>query len=256
MYKYTLTIAILGLATLFTAPVVKADIFVGLERDRSTWPQYAPRLNGGASQWGDGLLLREIENNDTLRVFCADFYTSVSDHFYGEGQAYVSGSLAASDLYTDLQKAQLQSLFDHVYTKAYNDDYSLNDPLFSSIFTVAVWEIIHDNGNLDRTSGNIRLTGGSTVQTGGYNPNTAAFNLIGSTLDIWYDAILNDSWDSYGYDYDPVNLTLWVAEGGNHISQTFIGVDQRPAVVPEPATLAVLGLGLAGLGLVRVRRRK
>ena len=64
--KNTLTIAILGLAVTLAASVAKADLFVGLDRDSDTWPQYAPRLNGGASQWGDGILLKDIENDDTL----------------------------------------------------------------------------------------------------------------------------------------------------------------------------------------------
>ena len=36
----------------------------------------------------------------------------------------------------------------------------------------------------------------------------------------------------------------------------FLAGVNSPSILPEPATLSVLGLGLAGLGLTRLRQRK
>jgi hypothetical protein len=54
--------------------------------------------------------------------------------------------------------------------------------------------------------------------------------------------------------YAEVQASYWFTPGGTII--VLPDDDPRLANTPEPATIAILGLGLAGLGLVRARRRK
>ena len=248
------TIGLVFVVMFLVAANVRADVLTGM--GHADMPRYIVQLDK-AWKYADGINVEDTSKEDTFRVFCSDLYTFTSDDFSGTGQSYKSVFLANSTFHTDLQKSQLQSLFDHVYTKAFNDDYSMNDPLYASIFQIAVWEIVHDSGNLSATSGNIQLTGAATLNANGkhYIDNNAFAN-IQSTLGQWYEAILNDSWDVLGYEYDPVTLTVWLAEGGSNVSQTFVGVNLSSVATPEPATLAIIGLGLAGLGLARRRITK
>jgi hypothetical protein len=188
-----------------------------------------------------------------MRLFCADLFTQTSDNFDdGTGQVYHSTSLADSPFHSDIKKAQIQSLFDHVYTKAFNDDYSINNTFYAALFQFALWEITNDpTNNLSLRNGDLRLGNVAPLGSNGQYDSwdSALRDRALDTSDLWFYAILNDAWDKIGYDKDTVILTQYIAEGGAHVSQTFIGVEHSS--VPEPATILVAGLGVAGLAIIR-----
>lgn len=105
-----------------------------------------------------------------------------------------------------------------------------------------------DNGNpMVPTTGAL---GGQAGQAGGYTSNPCAdCGFVGENI----GAALGDANFSSG--------TFELYAGVNSITGTFVGVigdgdmDFIAEAAPEPATLAVLGMGLAGLGLVRRRKR-
>ena len=220
--------------------------------------------NGGTVQnYWDGIQTRDLDTDTAFRLFCTDLYTYTSNAFSYGGQSYNTTSLADSPFHNDLQKAQLQSLFDHVYTKAYNDDYAYNNDanstLYGSLLQFAVWEIVNDTGDYLslRDGGDLRFINAEVLSPyGTYVKSTETLELALSTLDSWFYAILNDAWDEIGYAEDKVNLTVYIAEGGSHLSQTFIGIDPYgKTATPEPMTIMIVGLGIAGVGAAAARQR-
>ena len=221
---------------------------------------------GGVVQnYWDGIQTRDLDTDTAYRLFCTDLYTYTSGAFGGNaGQMYETTTLADSPFHSDLQKAQLQSLFDHVYTQAFNDDYSYNNSFYASLFQFAVWEIANDTGDYLslRDGGDLRFINAEVLNSSGYYVSSQeTLDSALNTLDSWFYAIVNDAWDEIGYEEDKVNLTVYLAEGGTHVSQTFIGVDPyskhyQNTATPEPTTMLIIGLGIAGAGAIAARQRR
>jgi hypothetical protein len=130
------------------------------------------------------------------------------------------------------------------------------------MFQLAVWEIMNDTSStLSLSDGDLYIKKGTFWNTNGDHTgwgsqmSTAAannlFDTIITTTDAWFNAIINDSWDAIGYSEDKAHLTVWIAEGGSSVSQTFIGV----APTPEPATMLIFGLGMVGFAAGKLRNR-
>jgi len=81
-------------------------------------------------------------------------------------------------------------------------------------------------------------------------------NIFGSALvDGWETALFSASWeDGTSTDWLAYGQT-WTLSNGNFIAFNDAGMMNAAAVSPEPATLAIVGLGLVGLGLARRRMK-
>ena len=126
MNKYTLTIAILGLAALCTAPVVKADMLYG----NPVFPSYRFNIQFENSNPERGWIWDEtwqtapqtvhggnMATGQDLQFFCTQMNVAISEAFKDPtiGQQFNATALSESAM-SDLQKVALQSLFNHTYS--------------------------------------------------------------------------------------------------------------------------------------------
>ena len=108
-------------------------------------------------------------------------------------------------------------------------------------------EITFDDGAADL----VGTTNGGVPEDGTFQPVGSLASFIGDTAAGDWNLVVID-----GFDQDPTWLTSW------SIAITTLDpepepepeIEHEPTAVSEPGTLAILGLGLAGLSLVRRRK--
>ena len=260
MKMFTQTSIVLSFCTfltIFSTMSAKADVLSGdLYRDKDGGVPI------GVTSDGTYFIAPFHINNhttgqDSLIGFCGDIVTPLSSDFYNPniGENYEANRLESAEVYSHFQKQCLQDLFDYAYGTLFLGEEKWNQ--FNAMaFQFAVWEIQRENWadhGFDINSGDF------WAYPVGFNKETS--DMVINTVNNWLSALTGAdgiTWESLGLldTKASYNLTVYVAEGGKHASQTLIAVtsiNEDPWATPEPTTFAILGL--AGFGGLVLRRR-
>lgn len=233
-------------AFMMIARPASADLLTGDVFSTSIIAQFSDNGTTG-NVYVSPMKVNNLTSGETMAAFCGDFRTNTSSAFSTTGQEYGSFGLKSSDLtiYTDLQKTAIDSLFGNVYDSAFNLDGTIIDQAVAVAMQICLWEILSESsGTLDISTGSFKLV--SSI-------DHSVLDLVNS----WSSALMGStSWESLGYDYTHYAIDVYVADGGMTASQTLINVNPNSPVTPEPATWAIIGLGMVGLTIPLVRRMR
>jgi hypothetical protein len=145
------------------------------------------------------------------------------DQFFSPGSTY---NYTASILsYPDLSR---------LFTEVGGSAGALATSVKSAAFQLAIWELEYDSGH--------DLSSGAFIAASGSGDTLAAYN----QAQIWLAGLVN---------YNPDTVLILLHSDTNQDFITDVKIPARDLLLPEPSSLLLLGLGLAALAFVGMRRR-
>ena len=285
--KRVAVIVATALMMVIPSAVVRAEYFIQLIGDHShqQWTEMRPQsfecwwsgetvyvssfaplgavhMSGTVREADTWELVREFESFMIAAAACFDITRNQWAGWWVDAEAH---TLDSAGIYTAAQRELIRTLYGYAYSTGFNSDGTIRNEIFAQAFQLALWSVLYE------TSDDFSLFGGTfgLWGEGDYDPM-----LIYHT-----DALLGaltggGSWSDLGMTFTDYELTVFTSPLIMAMSASFsplwdgdtcwtpqmqawiMATATDTAVIPEPATLAIVGLGLVGLGVARRRMRK